>query len=220
VELKTVWADPEFDPSLHAFYYARVLEIRTPRWSTIQAHQLGVAPPANVPATIQERAWSSPIWYTPSAEARKAAPRGLTVAALTQKGGVALDETQLKALIVGKAMWVRNNVTGEIFKAFYTLEGQTAYQSIGRDAKLPSGVGNAPLSSYQGTTQHYSIENGKIVTTLAQTPFSVTVYKLGDTYYGARSNEFGYANYEIMPKPPLYYRPLDKGEPQEVGASE
>ena len=43
VELKTVWTDPEFDPSLHAFYYARVLEIPTPRWTTIQAKQLGVA---------------------------------------------------------------------------------------------------------------------------------------------------------------------------------
>ena len=68
VELKTVWTDPEFDPSLHAFYYARVLEIPTPRWTTIQAKQLGVAPPDVVPPTLQERAWSSPIWYTPSAE--------------------------------------------------------------------------------------------------------------------------------------------------------
>ena len=50
VELKTVWTDPEFDPSLHAFYYARVLEIPTPRWTTIQAVQVGVAPPDVVPA--------------------------------------------------------------------------------------------------------------------------------------------------------------------------
>ena len=71
VELKTVWTDPEFDPSLHAFYYARVLEIPTPRWTTIQAAQLGIAPPDVVSATVQERAWSSPIWYTPTAEARK-----------------------------------------------------------------------------------------------------------------------------------------------------
>ncbi len=69
VELKTVWTDPEFDPSLHAFYYARVLEIPTPRWTTIQAKQLGIAPPDVVAATVQERAWGSPIWYTPSAEA-------------------------------------------------------------------------------------------------------------------------------------------------------
>ncbi len=91
VELKTVWTDPEFDPSLHAFYYARVLEIPTPRWTTIQAKELGIAPPDVVPATIQERAWSSPIWYTPSAETRKTAKPGPTVADLNKKGAVALD---------------------------------------------------------------------------------------------------------------------------------
>src|SRR4029077_18565053 len=79
VELKTVWTDPEFDPSVHAFYYARALEIPTPRWTTIQAAQLGIAPPDVVPATIQERARSSPIWYTPTAEARKVAKVGPTV---------------------------------------------------------------------------------------------------------------------------------------------
>ena len=66
VELKTVWTDPDFDPSLHAFYYARVLQIPTPRWTTYDAKSLGVPPPSNVPATIQDRAWTSPIWYTPT----------------------------------------------------------------------------------------------------------------------------------------------------------
>jgi hypothetical protein len=56
VELKTVWTDPEFDSSLYAFYYARVLEIPTPRWTTIQAHKLGIAPPDVVSATNRERA--------------------------------------------------------------------------------------------------------------------------------------------------------------------
>jgi len=79
-ELKTVWTDPDFDPGLHAFYYARVLEIPTPRWSTIQAKQLGIAPPDVVPTIIQERAWSSPIWYTPTSEVRESAAQGLTVA--------------------------------------------------------------------------------------------------------------------------------------------
>jgi len=66
VELKTVWTDPEFDPSLHAFYYARVLEIPTPRWTTFDAKIFGVKLPTDVPASIQERAYTSPIWYTPT----------------------------------------------------------------------------------------------------------------------------------------------------------
>jgi hypothetical protein len=65
VELSALWSDPDFDPAEHAFYYARVLEIPTPRWSTRDAAALGLQIPAGLPATLQERAWSSPIWYGP-----------------------------------------------------------------------------------------------------------------------------------------------------------
>ncbi len=65
VDLQTVWTDPDFDPSVPAFYYLRVLEIPTPRWSTYDAKSLGIDPPEDFPAVIQERAWTSPIWYTP-----------------------------------------------------------------------------------------------------------------------------------------------------------
>ena len=60
-----MWTDPDFVPSHHAVYYARVIEIPTPRWTTFDAKALGIDPPADVAPTIQERAWSSPIWYTP-----------------------------------------------------------------------------------------------------------------------------------------------------------
>ena len=73
-ELSAVWTDPDFDPSQHAVYYVRVLEIPTPRWSTYDAKALGIAPLAMVPTTIQERAWASPIWYTPDPSIAKKAP--------------------------------------------------------------------------------------------------------------------------------------------------
>jgi hypothetical protein len=65
-ELGTVWIDPDFDPSQKAFYYARVIEIPTPRWTAYDAYRFNVDLPEDVPMTTQERAYTSPIWYTPS----------------------------------------------------------------------------------------------------------------------------------------------------------
>jgi hypothetical protein len=64
-ELATVWTDPDFDPQQSAFYYARVIEIPTPRWSTIEAFRFGIPIPDGAPVSTQERAYTSPIWYTP-----------------------------------------------------------------------------------------------------------------------------------------------------------
>ncbi len=64
-ELITVWKDPEFNPALKAFYYARVLEIPTPRWTAYDAAYFKVKMDQKVPMTTQERAFTSPIWYSP-----------------------------------------------------------------------------------------------------------------------------------------------------------
>jgi hypothetical protein len=64
-ELATVWSDPDFDPDQPAFYYARVIEIPTPRWSTYDAFRFGIPIPEGAPTSTQERAYSSPIWYGP-----------------------------------------------------------------------------------------------------------------------------------------------------------
>jgi hypothetical protein len=64
-QLATVWEDPEFDPDQSAFYYVRVLQIPTPRHSTYDAEALKIPPPEPYPAAIQERAYTSPIWYVP-----------------------------------------------------------------------------------------------------------------------------------------------------------
>jgi len=64
-ELIDVWEDPDFDPSLKAFYYVRVIEIPTPRWTAYDAQRFGVKPLPGTRMTITERAYTSPIWYTP-----------------------------------------------------------------------------------------------------------------------------------------------------------
>jgi len=182
VELKTVWTDPEFDPSLHAFYYARVLEIPTPRWTTIQAAKLGIAPTDVVAATLQERAWSSPIGYTPSAEAAKAAKRGATVA---------------------DAKPLTSDEPGYVTQRFPAGQGHFQVRYVGRDKTLPSLTSDAAESTYLDETRTYDIANGKIVTDLAGTPIEIAVYKVGDKYVAARSNEFGYANYAMVPAEPV-----------------
>ncbi len=64
-ELATVWTDPDFDKEQKAFYYARVIEIPKPRWTTYDAFRFGIALPEGVPTSTQDRAYTSPIWYTP-----------------------------------------------------------------------------------------------------------------------------------------------------------
>jgi len=67
-ELAAVWTDPDFDPSEPAFYYGRVIEIPTPRWTAYDAKRFGIEPLPGTRMTIQERAYTSPIWYTPADE--------------------------------------------------------------------------------------------------------------------------------------------------------
>ena len=67
-QLGGLWQDPDFDPSVSAFYYARVLQIPTPRHSLYDAVALGQEHADGQPDTIQERAYTSPIWYDPQAD--------------------------------------------------------------------------------------------------------------------------------------------------------
>lgn len=65
IGLFTYWEDPDFNPSVSAWYYIRVLEIPKPRWSAYDQVRFGIKMDANVPMTVQDRAYTSPIWYTP-----------------------------------------------------------------------------------------------------------------------------------------------------------
>jgi hypothetical protein len=64
-QLVAYWQDPEFDPKMRAFYYMRAIEIPSPRWTAYDAQRFGIEMPAEITMTIQDRAYTSPIWYTP-----------------------------------------------------------------------------------------------------------------------------------------------------------
>jgi len=202
VELKTVWTDPEFDPSLDAFYYVRVLEIPTPRWTTIQAKELGMEPPANVAATVQERAWSSPIWFTPTATARKSGkPGGISIAELKQSGTAPLGDAALTELLAGKNTWLKNLVTGSRFRIVWDKNGQRTFWNINPRDNQPAHFGFAAQDSYQGLPKAYAIKEGRVVEDFGNSPLFWTAYKSGNRTLLARSDEFGFANYEIVPVP-------------------
>ena len=134
-----------------------------------------------------------------------------------------MTSDEIKTLIVGKTTWLMNTVTGDKYEFIYIRsgkdpsgksatpaepgyitekfadnQGQFMLHYVGRQFQLPSLVGDPASASYLGTTSPYYINNGKIVTSLVGTPIEVAVYRLGDKYVGARSNEFGYVNYEII----------------------
>ena len=133
--------------------------------------------------------------------ARKAAKPGALVTELKTQGAVALDDAALKALIVGKATWIRNNVTGGIFRINWTSSGRRLITNVDGRQPLPGEIGDVLHSGEMGSPSAYAIKNGQIVTTLGNQPYEVTVYKLGDKYLAARSNEFGFANYEVVAAP-------------------
>jgi hypothetical protein len=86
-----------------------------------------------------------------------------------------------------------------VTQRFPTNQGQFQVRYVGRNVAMQSLTGDTVDGSYLGASRTYNISNGKIVTELVGTPIEIAVYKLGDKYLAARSNEFGYANYEIVP---------------------
>lgn len=196
-ELKTVWIDPDFDPAQNAFYYARVLQIPTPRWSTYDAATLQVLPPASVPATVQERAWTTPIWYSPDVQYSKLADYGKTVEAIKREGAKPLTQEQLQTYVVGKTLKVRNTVTDQTFEMFYGADGQRSVISVDGKPPAQGEYLNMLHGGQFGVPARYEVKDGYLLTTLGGSPFEVMVFEQNGKYIAARNSEFGYANYEV-----------------------
>ena len=167
------------------------------------------------PHSLQERAWSSQIWYKPSAEALRNVKKSVTVTDLKKQGAVALTTEQTKALIAGKTIWFQNTVTGEEYEAIYTRsvkspssgpltpvqpgyitskfadnQGQVQYRNVGSKFQEPSLVGDIAEASYLGASRPYYINDGKIVTDLVGRPWRLRFTSWGTNIWacGATSS--------------------------------
>ena len=185
-ELSAAWTDPDFDPSLACVYYARILEIPTPRWSTYDAVKHGKPLPDNVPASVQQRAWTSPVWYTPSEQDRAGRPAAegmYTVAQLADRGIHPMTDDEIRAVTVGRTVRSVNLITGFEATLHYGADGNRSLM----------GLGDRPVVT------PYEIRDGRrIETTLLGERMSVALFSVDGRTLGARDDEAGYVNYEAF----------------------
>jgi hypothetical protein len=188
-ELSAAWTDLDFDPSVPCVYYARILEIPTPRWSTYDAVRHRAPFNTAVPATVQQRAWASPVWYTPSDQDRGAGPEPaeeiLTVARLAERGIQAMTDDEIRALTVGRTVQTMNLVTGQSATMHYSKDGK----------RTLIGLSDRPLVT------PYEIRDGRrIETTVLGDQISVALVSVDRRILGAREDEAGYVNWEVIPQ--------------------
>lgn len=192
-ELSTVWEDPDFDPTVSAFYYVRALEIPTPRYSTRDAAELGIRPNPVSQVEIQERVWSSPIWYTPSpADLARGEADALTVERLQQSGAQTLTTADITNLVSGSTLKITNRITGAQLLGFYQADGTWFLGEASGYA--PMHV--AELDSIAPTK--YTVEDGLLKFNLRDgSAFNAQIFRQGNRIFAARNDEIGYVNYEL-----------------------
>ncbi|MFY0691320.1 MAG: DUF3604 domain-containing protein [Paracoccaceae bacterium] len=202
-DLVTVWTDPNFDPTLRAFYYVRVLQIPTPRHSVYDAVALGIDPEeTGHPAIIQDRAYSSPIWYTPAPEIRADVtpielPEPLkTVEDILADGYAQMTGAGLQDL-VGQSVTLQNLVTGQSFAGELTAEGERVIEEFEEgdthSAHAAIHGGGPLLMGYAG----YEIVGDTIHTSDGLNDVITTLYKSGDDILAVRNVDGGKVRFRV-----------------------
>ncbi|NEP12829.1 MAG: DUF3604 domain-containing protein [Symploca sp. SIO2C1] len=224
-ELMTVWEDPDFDPTARSFYYLRALEIPAPRYSAYDYVRASVTDEDRatfdefgVPLSIQERAWSSPIWYTPSQEQlEQGEADALTV---SDPSLVPLTEAETLKLFASNRVKITNLNTGEVVDNIY---GPLDIDQTGR--WLPIGsteaqyvathIGekllNAPKYAITGNQLSFNIEDGS--------EFVAELFDRNGQILAARDDEVGYVNYQVDVLIDVFSEPCCPEEPSTENAS-
>jgi hypothetical protein len=144
-----------------------------------------------LPPSIQERAYTSSLWYTPAEQDLAKGRQGaVTVASLRAQGIVPLTDVELRALIVGTSKRIRNLLTGEQGTAFSSPDGKRTLATEAAFDAIHGGAAKNPYEIRDGRL-HSSFDDGS--------RFSSQVFKVGNRYLAAKSDEAGYVNYEIFP---------------------
>jgi hypothetical protein len=170
-------------------YYARILEIPTPRWSTYDAVRDRQPLTTAVPAAVQQRAWTSPVWYTPGEQDRAPAPEPrediFTVARLAERGILPMGDEEIREVTVGRTVRTVNLVTGQSATLHYSRDGK----------RTVAGLSDRPLVT------PYEIRDGRrIETTVLGDAFSVALFSVDGRILCAREDEAGFVNWEAIPQ--------------------
>lgn len=204
-----MWSDPDFDPGLRAFYYVRVIQIPTPRHSLYDAIALGIDPAETKHlTTIQERAYSSPIWYTPDASVAIAVPklafadrRGITVDQLIKDGFKQLTGQEICNELLGKTLVLRDLNSGREYEGILLEGGQRMMKETTIEGARQSADalfhGSGPVLVGEAA---YEIKDNAIVSTDGMRTIKSMLYRQGSRIVAARDVDDGVVNYELRIK--------------------
>ncbi len=204
-ELVAVWSDPDFDPGLRAFYYTRVIQIPTPRHSLYDAIALGIDPKETKhPATIQERAYSSPIWYTPNPGKLKEVTKlviakmpGMSVDSAVKEGFSQMTGDEIRKTLLGKTLMLKDLTSGKVYEGKLLETGKRVLKETGvAKEQVAQSAYHGGGSLLMGKAD-YEIRNNTIVSSDGIRTITSTLYRKGDRIVAARDVDGGVVNFEI-----------------------